>query len=101
MLDCLPGLWSPEENSVGASWCPQGKLVEGDSLTTSGGDSGASGGSEPQSCNGELWEGQLAGVIGDSSYDDDCLVGLKGLLVVDISENARQGDWWAVDLGGE
>lgn len=102
MLNRLTGvLGSPQQDSVGTSWCPQGELVKSDSLTTGSDNSGTGGCGESQCSNGELGDIQGAVVIGDSSNNNDGLVELGGLLMVDILEDPGDGDWWAVDLGHE
>ena len=55
MLNGLTGvLGTTEEESVGAGWRPQSKLVNGESLTTSLLDAGTGSGCEAESGNGEL-----------------------------------------------
>lgn len=102
VLNRLTGvLGPPQQDSVGASWCPQGELVESDSLTTGSNNPGTSRCSKPQRSNGELGDGQGTVVVSDSSNNNDGLVELGGLFMGDILEDPRDGDWWAVYLGHE
>jgi len=102
VLNGLTGVFgSPQQDSVGASWGPQGELVESDSLTTGSNNSGTGGCGEPQCRNGELGDGQGTVIVCDSPDNNDGLVELGGLLMGDILEDPGDGDWWAVDLGHE
>ena len=56
VLDSFTGvLGSTEEKRVGASWGPQGDLVNGERLTTSLLDAGAGSRGEAESGDGQLW----------------------------------------------
>jgi len=102
MLDGLAGvLWSSEEQSVGASWGSKGELVEGEGLTTGGDDAGTGSSSEAEGCNSDLWNLQQTVVVGDSADNYDGLSINFSLLVADEFVDAREGNWWTVDLGHE
>ena len=68
VLDSLTGvLGATDEEGVGTSWCPQGKLIDGKSLTTSLDDAGAGGCSEAEGGDGELGELKETVVVSDSA----------------------------------
>jgi len=94
-------LGAPQQDSVGTGGGTESELIEGDGLTTSGQDAGAGGSSEPQSSDGELGDLKDTVVIGNGSDNNNGLVGLQGLLVVDIAENPGERNGGAVDLGHE
>ena len=99
VLDGLTGiLWTSQQQSVATSWCAKCQLIEGQSLTTCSKDASTSSGSEAESSNTELWNGQETVVIGDGTNDDNGLVvGLLG----NVGGDSREGDWWSVDAGHE
>lgn len=102
MLNGLTGvLGTPEEDSVGTGRGPEGELVEGDGLTAGSENAGTGGSGEPQSSDGELGDLKNTVVIGDGSDNNDGLVGLQGLLVVDIAKDPGERDGRAVDLAHE
>lgn len=91
-------LRSTEQQSVGASGSTQGKLVEGENLTASLLNSCTGGGSEAKRGDGQLGDSQQTVVVCDSSNNDD---GLSLLGLVQVGDDARQGDGGTVDLGHE
>jgi len=98
VLDSFAGiLGATEDQGVAASGGTQGQLVQGDGLTAGGDDASAGGGGESQSGDVGLGEGQEAVVISDGTDDDDGAL----LALLDVGDNAGQGDGRAVDLGHE
>ena len=101
VLDSLTSVpLSTEENRVGTSGCPQGKLVEGDGLTTGSQDALLRRLSEPESRNRNFGDFGQTDVIGNSSdlnNDFRRQVGGAGGLFHDAGE----GDGGTVDLGKE
>lgn len=96
VLDGLTGvLGATEDEGVATGGGAEGKLVEGDGLTTGGEDAGTGGGGEAEGSNGHLGEGEHAVVIGDGADDDDGAL----LLLGGVGHNAGEGDWGPVDLG--
>ena len=98
VLNGLPNVpLTPEENSVGTSRSSESKSVEGDGLTTGGGDSCSGSVGESESSNGELGDFGQSLVIEDGTYSDDGLVtgrvGVLGLL-----DDSGEGDGGSVDL---
>jgi hypothetical protein len=98
VLDGLPNVpLTPEENSVGTSRSSESKSVEGNGLTTGGGDSCSGSVGESESGNGELGDFGQSLVIEDGTYSDDGLVtgrvGVLGLL-----DDSGEGDGGSVDL---
>lgn len=102
VLDSLTGvLWTAEEKSVGTSWRAHGELVDCEALTTGLGDPGTGGSGEAKSSDRDLWNLQKTVVVGDGTNKDDglALVGLGRVCVGGGADDARNGHWWAVDLG--
>lgn len=95
VLDGLSGvLWSSQKQGVAASWGSQGQLIQGQDLTSSSDDAGASSGGESESSDAELRNGQETVVIGDGANNNDGLVvGLVG----DVRSDPGNGDWRSVD----
>lgn len=91
-------LRSTEDQSVASGRSTESELVQGDGLTTGGGNSGTGSGSESKSGDGGLGEAQKSVVIGDGADDDD---GALLALLVDVGNNAGQRNGRAVDLGHE
>lgn len=91
-------LRSTEDQSVASGRSTESELVQGDGLTTGGGNSGTGSGSESKSGDGGLGESQKSVVIGDGTDDDD---GALLALLVDVGNNAGQRNGRAVDLGHE
>ena len=89
-------LWSSEEKGVASGWSSQGQLIQGQDLTTGCNDASTSGGSEAESRNAELWDGQETVVIGYSTNDDN---GLVVRLLGSVGGNSRDGNWRSVDAG--
>jgi hypothetical protein len=89
-----------EEDSVGASWCTHGELIEGESLTTSVEDALLGSTGEPQGGDREFWDFESSDVIGNSANDDDdfrvTLWGFFGVL-----DDFRERDRGLVDFGEE
>jgi hypothetical protein len=68
VLEGLTGvLGTAEEESVGTSRCPQGKLIDGKALTAGLLNTSAGSRGEAESGDGELGDLQETGVIGDSA----------------------------------
>jgi len=102
-LDSLSGvLWSAEEDGVGSGWGSESELVEGEGLTTGSENSGTGSGGELQGGNGELWDGKSTVVVSDGTDNDNGLAMVGwGVWVGGVSDDSRERDWWAVDLGGK
>jgi hypothetical protein len=99
VLDGLTAvLGSTEDQGVASGRSTESELIQGDSLTTGGGNSGTSGSSESKSGNGGLGERQKSVVVGDGADNDD---GALLTLLVDVGNNSGQGNGRAVDLGHE
>lgn len=99
VFDSLSGiLRSAKQKSVGSSGGAQSKLIESKSLTTGLLNPGASSGSEAESGNRELGDGEKAVVVGHGSDHNNCLA-LVG--VGNVGDNARDGNRGAVDPGHE
>lgn len=99
VLDGLTAvLRSTEDQSVASGRSTESKLIQGDGLTTGGGNSGTGSSSESKSGNGGLGESQKAVVIGDGADNDD---GALLALLVDVGNNSGQRNGRAVDLGHE
>ena len=99
VLDGLTGvLGATEDQGVAAGGGTQSKLVQGDGLTAGGDDAGTGGGGESQGSDGDLGEGQQTVVVGDGADNND---GALLTLLVDVGNNAAQGDGRTVDLGHE
>jgi len=99
MLDSLTRvLGTSQEKSVGSSWSSESQLVQSESLTTGGNNASAGSGSETESRNTKLGNGQESVVIGDGTNNDNGLVvGLLG----GVRNNSRDGDGRSVDAGHE
>jgi hypothetical protein len=95
VLDSLTSvLGTTEDQGVGASGGTEGKLVESDGLTAGSEDTGAGGGGESESGNGELGDRQETVVVGHGAHNyDDALLLLGG-----VRDDAAQRDGGAVDL---
>lgn len=90
-------LGATQDQGVAAGGGTESQLIKGDGLTAGGDDAGAGGGSEPESGNSDLGEGGVqAVVVSDGADHDD---GPLLALLVDVGDDARQGDGRAVDLG--
>lgn len=99
VLDGLAAILGPtEDQGVAARRGSEGKLIERHGLAAGGDDASAGGGGESQGSDGDLGEGQEAVVVGDGANDDD---GALLALLVDVGDDARQGDRRAVHLGHE
>lgn len=97
VLDSLTGvLGATEDQGVASSGGTESKLVQGDSLTTSSEDAGTGGGGESQSSDGHLGALEQTVVVGDGTDNND---GSLLTLLVDVGDNAGQGDGRSVDLG--
>lgn len=97
VLDSLTGvLGATEDQGVASSGGTESKLVQGDSLTTSSEDAGTGGGGESQGSDGHLGALEQTVVIGDGTDNND---GSLLTLLVDVGDNAGQGDGRSVDLG--
>lgn len=92
-------LWSTEEDDVGASWCLEGELVEGEALTAGLEDAGTGSGSELESADAQLWNLEETVVIGDSADDssDLAILLLSVVLVGGDGHNLGDREWWGVD----
>lgn len=98
MLNGLPNVpLTPEENSVGTSRSSESKSVEGDSLTTSCGDSCSGSVGESESGNRELGDFGQSLVVEDGTYSDDGLVTGR-VRVLGLLDNSGEGDGGSVDL---
>lgn len=101
VLDGLTGvLGTAEEDGVGASGGAHGELIDGEALTTGGQDAGTGSCGETEGRNGELGNAQETVVVSDGANNDDGLARLLlgGVLVGDLTGDARDGHGWAVDL---
>jgi hypothetical protein len=99
VLDGLAAvLGATEDQGVAASGGTESELIEGDGLTTGSDDASTGGGSEAESGDGGLREGQESVVVGDgANNDDDALL----LLLADVADDAGQRHGRTVDLGHE
>lgn len=86
VLDGLTAvLRSTEDQGVASGRSTESELIKGDSLTTGGGNSGTSSGSESKSGDGGLGERQKSVVIGDGADNDD---GALLAFLVDVGNNS-------------
>lgn len=99
VLDSLAGvLRATQEESVGTGRSAQGKLVQGEDLTTGLLDAGTGGSGEAQSGDRQLGDSQEAVVVGDGADDNN---GLALLGLGDVGSNSRERDRGAVDARHE
>lgn len=99
VLDGLTAVLGATENEgVATGRSAKSKLIESDSLTTSGNDAGTGGGSESKSGHGHLGASEQAVVVSDGANDDN---GALLAFLVDVRDDAGQGNGRAVDLGHE
>lgn len=99
VLDGLTGVLGTTENqSVAASGSTESKLIQGDGLAAGGDNAGTGRGSEAESGNSDLGEGQQTVVVGDGANDNN---GALLTLLVDVGNNAGERDRRTVDLGHE
>ena len=89
-----------EEDGVRASGRTEGKLVEGEDLTTSLEDALLGGSGETEGSNRELGDLKQTNVIGDGANDDDDLRITVGR-VLGLLHDAGEGNGGAVGLGEE
>ena len=99
MLDGLSGvLGSSKEKGVASSWGSQCQLIQSQNLSSCGNDAGTSSGSETESSNTKLGNGQQTVVVSNGSNNHYSLVvGLLG----DVGNDSGDGDWGSVDAGHE
>lgn len=99
VLDSLPGvLRATEEQGVGTGGSAQSELVQSQDLTAGFLDAGTSGGSEPQSGDRQLRDGQEAVVIRHGADHND---GLALLRLVDVRGDTRKRNRGTVDARHE
>ena len=91
----LTAFRSTEQHGVGSSGCPQGKLIEGDALSTGGDDALAGILGERKSTNTHLGALHHTDIIGDLSNDD----GNLSILVGHVLGKTVKAKGWGVDLG--
>jgi hypothetical protein len=97
VLNSFASILRPAQNQgVAASRGTKSKLVQRDSLTTSGDNASSCGSSESQSSNRDLGESQEAVVVGDSADNDNSTL---LAFLVDVGIDARQRDRRTIDLG--
>lgn len=97
VLDSLTGvLGTTEDQGVASGGGTESKLVQGDGLTTGSEDAGTGGSGESQSSDSHLGALEQTVVIGDGTDNND---GSLLSLLVDVGDNAGQGDGRSVDLG--
>ena len=89
-------LGASQKQGVASSRGAESKLVQGQGLTTSSQDTGASSSGEAESSNAEFGDGQETVVVSDSAYNHNRLaIGRLG----SIGDNSRDGDRRPVDAG--
>lgn len=99
VLDGLTAvLGATEDQGVATSGGTKSKLVQSDSFATSGHNAGTGGGGEAESRNSNLGAGEKTVVVSNGADDDD---GALLALLVDVGNDARQGNGRTVDLGHE
>lgn len=91
-------LGATEQQSVGTSGSTKSELIESQDFTTSLLNAGASGGSEAESSDRQLGDGQKAVVVGNGSNNNN---GLSLLGLVHVGDDARQRNRRAVNAGHE
>lgn len=97
VLDSLSGvLGAAEEQSVASGGGTEGKLIEGQNLTTGSQDAGTGGSGEAEGSNAELGNGQETVVIRDGADDHN---GLVVRLLGGVGRNSRDRDRGPVDAG--
>lgn len=90
----LTVLRSTEQDSVGSSWCPQGKLIESDALSTSGDDTLAGILGERKGADAHLGALHHTDIISDLSDDN----GNLSVLVGHVLGKTVEANGWGVDL---
>jgi hypothetical protein len=99
VLDSLTGvLGATEDQGVASGGSAESKLVQGDSLTTGSENTGTGGGGESQGSDGHLGALEQTVVVSDGTDNND---GSLLALLVDVGDNAGQGDGRSVDLGSK
>jgi hypothetical protein len=90
-------LGSTKNQGVASSGGTEGKLVQGNSFTTSGENPGSGSCSEPKSSHGELRNGQKTVVIGNGAHNDNSAL----IVLCEIGHDARQRNRGPVNLRHE
>ncbi len=97
MLNGLTAVLGATENkSVATGRSAKSKLIERNGFTTSGNNAGTGGSSESEGSDSHLGASEQAVVVGDGANNDN---GALLAFLVDVRDDAGQGDGRAVDLG--
>lgn len=91
----LTAFRSTKQHGVGSSGCPQGKLIEGNALSTSGDDALASILGERKCADAHLGAFKHTDIIGDLSNNN----GNLSILVGHVLGKTVKANGWGVDLG--
>jgi hypothetical protein len=98
VLNGLPNVpLTPEENSVGTGRSSESEGVEGDGLTTSGGDSCSGSVGESESGDGKLGDFGQSLVVENGTDGNDGLV-TGGVGVLGLLDDSGEGERGSVDL---